>query len=69
MSDTAVKISVIVPTHNRSDALALTLQHLSKQDFGESWEAVVVNNNCTDDTDVFVGEWKKKLPVPLYYLY
>lgn len=69
MSEAAVRVSVVIPTHNRSDALALTLEHLAKQDFRESWEAVVVNNNCTDDTDIVVGEWRKKFPVPLHYLH
>lgn len=51
-----MKISVIVPTHNRADALELTLKELAKQDFKESWEVIVVNNNCTDNTDAVVGQ-------------
>lgn len=55
-------ISVVIPTHNRSDALALTLEHLSRQQATVSWEVVVVNNCCTDDTDgVFA---RAELPVP-----
>ncbi len=63
-----IDISVIIPTHNRSDALNPTLEHLSKQDFSGSWEVIVVNNNSTDDTDSVVQDWIAKFPVPLRLL-
>lgn len=58
-----MEISVIIPTHNRADALSKTLETLARQDFKEAWEAVVVNNNSTDDTDEVVKNFK--FPVPL----
>ncbi len=58
-------ISVIIPTHNRSDALQLTLEHLALQNFDGEWEAIVANNNSTDDTNEVVREWQSKFPVPL----
>jgi GT2 family glycosyltransferase len=56
-------ISVVIPTHNRSDALAKTLLNLSEQLFAESWEVIVVNNRSTDDTDKVVRG--QRLPAPL----
>jgi glycosyltransferase involved in cell wall biosynthesis len=56
-------ISVVVPTHNRSDALAKTLVNLAAQKFAEPWEVIVVNNRCTDDTDEVVQ--RQAFPVPL----
>jgi GT2 family glycosyltransferase len=58
-----MKISVVIPTHNRADALDRTLSNLSKQQFQEAWEAIVVNNLCTDDTDTIVQS--RSFPVPL----
>lgn len=58
-------ISIVIPTHNRSDALDLTLEHLANQEFSGQWEVIVVNNNCTDDTDTVVDRWQKSFPVPL----
>ena len=58
-----MKVSVIIPTHNRSDALRETLSNLARQDFAGEWEAVVVNNNSTDDTDAVVENFE--FPVPL----
>lgn len=58
-----------MPTHNRSDALALTLESLSKQDFAGRWEAIVINNNCTDETDVVVQRCKETFPVDLILLH
>jgi GT2 family glycosyltransferase len=47
-------VSVIIPTHNRSEALAQTLSELAKQQFDKPWEVIVVNNRSTDDTDEVV---------------
>lgn len=58
-----MNVSIIIPTHNRSDALAETLARLARQDFAGAWEAIVVNNNCTDDTDDVVKNYK--FPVSL----
>lgn len=58
-----MEISVVIPTHNRSDALAKTLLNLSKQEFTEPWEVIVVNNRSTDDTDEVVRG--QRFPAPL----
>jgi GT2 family glycosyltransferase len=58
-----MKISVVIPTHNRAEALDRTLSNLSKQQFAETWEVIVVNNRCTDHTDAIVNS--KNFPVPL----
>lgn len=58
-----MKISVIVPTHNRAEALGKTLSHLARQDFDEPWEVIVVNNRSTDNTDAVVQS--QQFPVPL----
>lgn len=63
MTDSSVAITVVIPTHNRSDALTETLSQLSKQSFNKSWEAVVVNNRSTDDTDDVVR--RQNFPVSL----
>jgi GT2 family glycosyltransferase len=62
-----MKISVVIPTHNRSSSLAKTLLNLSKQQFAESWEVIVVNNRSTDDTDaVVLGQ---RFPAPLWLVH
>lgn len=60
-----MKLSVIIPTHNRSDALSQTLSHLNRQQFDGQWEVIVVNNNSTDDTDAVVKSWQQKFAVSL----
>lgn len=62
-----MKISVIIPTHNRSDALAQTLENLSRQQVDEDWEVIVINNNCTDDTDEIVKQ--QNFPVKLHLVH
>ncbi|NOT59549.1 MAG: glycosyltransferase family 2 protein [Acidobacteria bacterium] len=62
-----MKISVVIPTHNRSDALAKTLANLAKQKFAENWEVIVINNGSTDDTDDVV--LRQSFPVKLRLLH
>jgi hypothetical protein len=46
-----IEISVIIATWNRGEKLERTLRSLAAQTLPpERWEAVVVNNNSTDDT-------------------
>src|ERR1051325_8961518 len=58
-----MKISVVIPTHNRADALNMTLQRLAQQQVDAAWEVIVVNNRCTDDTDAVVSN--RIFPAPL----
>jgi GT2 family glycosyltransferase len=58
-----MRISVIIPTHNRSEALGMTLSRLRRQRVSEAWDVIVVNNRCTDDTDDLVR--RQPFPVPL----
>lgn len=65
MNKVNIDLSVVVPTHNRADALELTLQKLAEQNFDGKWEVIVVNNNCTDETDEVVSKRQKQFPVSL----
>ena len=58
-------ISVCICTYNRSASLQRTLESFALQcpaDFGQV-ELLVVDNNCTDDTDLIVEEFRVRLPV------
>lgn len=63
MAETEFTFTVVIPTHNRSDALAETLRGVARQQFERGWEVVVVNNLSTDDTDEVVA--RQRFPVPL----
>src|SRR2546423_2407471 len=63
MTDQKPVISVVIPTQNRSEALAQTLAKLAKQQFDKTWEVVVCAHRCTDDTDETVA--RQEFPVPL----
>ena len=60
-------LSVVIPTHNRSDALRQTLSGLANQKFDHAWEVIVVNNLCTDDTDEVVERHTLKVPLKLIH--
>ena len=58
-------ISVILCTWNNCQRLRITLDAISRFAIPNvlGWEVVLVNNNCTDDTDVVAQEFAARLPL------
>jgi hypothetical protein len=59
------QISVVICTWNRSRLLRLTLEQMTHLDVppGTGWELIVVNNNCSDDTDSVLADFQSRLPL------
>jgi glycosyltransferase involved in cell wall biosynthesis len=62
-------VTVAICTWNRAEALAVTLDHLTRLRIpaGVDWELLVVNNNCTDDTDAVCQRFAGRLPLRLLH--
>jgi len=60
-----MKISVVICTWNRALSLARTLRSLTQVDppLHAEWEVVVVNNHCTDGTDLILEQFCHLLPL------
>ena len=56
-----MKIYIVIPAHNESDFIGLTLQSLVNQSFLPS-KIVVVNDQSTDDTPKIVDDFIEKHP-------
>lgn len=58
-----IRLSLIIPTHNRAGQLLAALESVVRQDMpaGE-WECVVVNNNSTDDTPARFAAFAARYP-------
>lgn len=61
------KVSVIIPTYNRSDLLRNAVKSVQSQTL-ENWEAIVVDDGSTDDTKAVTAELIKSDP-RIKYLY
>lgn len=59
------RLTVAICTWNRAPLLRQTLDALTGLDVpaGIAWELLVVNNNCTDDTDAVLAEFADRLPL------
>ncbi len=62
-----MKISVVIPTHNKVGLLERTLEALAKQDMApqDQWEMVVVNDGSTDGTAEYLDKRPQVADVPL----
>ncbi len=63
-SNPATVLHVVICTYNRSELLRLALDALSAQTtIGDGrWAVLVVDNNCTDDTQDVVNGFKSHIP-------
>jgi glycosyltransferase involved in cell wall biosynthesis len=63
------RVSVVMPTHNRKEALLPTLDALAAVDYpAGQWEVVLVDDGSTDGTEAAVRAWLQAHDVPLRYL-
>lgn len=54
-----IEISIIIPTYNSEDYLAMTLNSILEQNFKE-WECIIVDDGSTDTTLEIVSAYIKK---------
>ncbi|MFR1641333.1 glycosyltransferase family 2 protein [Alistipes finegoldii] len=58
-----IRLSLIIPTHNRARRLIAALESVIRQDLpAADWECVVVSNNSTDDTVARFGDFAARYP-------
>ncbi len=59
-----MNLSVVIPTYNRCQALALTLQHLSLQNYPfDDFEVCVVDDGSQDNTQQVLQDYADRLPL------
>ena len=64
-----MKYSVVIATYNRAPDLRETLNSLAGLTPDGPWEAIVVDNNSTDDTRAVVEQARAGFPAELRYLF
>lgn len=55
-----IKVSVIIPTYNRSKYIANTINSVLNQSFSD-YEIIVINDGSTDDTEEILKPYKDKI--------
>lgn len=55
------KITIIIPTYNRSKTIERSLQAVMDQTYG-NWECLIVDDGSTDDTQEVVKKWSATDP-------
>lgn len=63
-----VKLTIVIPTYNRSGKLSFLLSSLLNQSLSKSeYRIIVVDDFSTDDTIILLKEYKKKNKIISYY--
>lgn len=60
-------LGIVIPTHNRSDALMQCLAHLERQTFTD-FEVVVVDDGSTDETQIQMHDYLQRSPLAIRYV-
>lgn len=64
-----MKLSIIVSTYNRPDALNAVLQGLALQVGATDWEVIVADDGSRTDTQTLVNQWQTQFPCPLRHVW
>jgi len=59
-------LSIIIPTHKRSQILKLCIQHLEAQTIADELEVIVVSDGHDDATEEFFAKQTWKIPVQFF---
>ena len=57
-----MKLSVILPCFNGAETIAVQLDALTRQEWPDGWELIVVNNGSTDTSMEIVEAYRGRLP-------
>jgi glycosyltransferase involved in cell wall biosynthesis len=55
-------VSVIIPARDAAATIGFQLEALSRQDYCDWWEVVVVTHDSHDDSDTVASRWRDRLP-------
>lgn len=63
---TSPSLDIAICTYNSADQLAVTLEHLGRQQTSAAcaWRVLIVDNNCTDHTAEVIAEHRRRGALP-----
>jgi glycosyltransferase involved in cell wall biosynthesis len=62
-----LKFSIIIPVYNRPQEIEELLESLTKQDFSDSFEVLVVEDGSTEKSENIVETYKNKLDLKYFF--
>ena len=60
--ESAVRLSVVIPSWNGVRTLGAQLERLAGQEWSEPWEVIVADNGSTDGTAALVERFRERMP-------
>ncbi|MDC0176775.1 glycosyltransferase [Polaribacter sp.] len=62
-----LKFSLIIPVYNRPNEIDELLESLTKQDFSDDYEVLIIEDGSTEKSDVIVKKYKSKLTLKYFF--
>jgi glycosyltransferase involved in cell wall biosynthesis len=62
-----LKFSIIVPVYNRPKEIDELLESLTKQDFSDNFEVLIIEDGSTDKSESIVEKYKSQLDLEYYF--
>ena len=59
--------SIIIPVYNRPNEIDELLESLTKQDFSDDFEVLIIEDGSTIKSDTIVGKYKSKLNIKYFF--
>ena len=62
-----LKFSLIIPVYNRPNEIDELLESLTKQDFSDDFEVLIIEDGSTEKSDAIVEKYKSQLPLKYFF--
>ncbi|PQJ73534.1 glycosyltransferase [Polaribacter butkevichii] len=62
-----MKYSIIIPVYNRPTEIDELLESLTKQDFSNNFEVLIIEDGSTEKSEVVVGKYKNQLDINYFF--
>lgn len=62
-----LKFSIIIPVYNRPDEIDALLESITKQDFSDDFEVLIIEDGSRKRSDLIVEKYKSQLNLKYFF--
>jgi len=62
-----LNFSIIIPVYNRTNEIDELLESITKQDFTDDFEVLIIEDGSTDKSEIIVEKYKSQLNITYHF--